>query len=103
MTAIGWSELGLAYVYMLASARNGTLYVGVTSDLVKRVYEHKAKLVKGFTSRYNVDKLVWFEQSDSIESAIAREKQLKEWKRAWKIELIEETNPYWNDLYAGIV
>lgn len=78
MTVIGWSELDLAYVYMLASARNGTLYVGVTSDLVKRVYEHKTKLVKGFTARYNVDKLVWFEQSDSIESAIAREKQLKE-------------------------
>lgn len=74
MTVIGWSELDLAYVYMLASARNGTLYVGVTSDLVKRVYEHKTKLVKGFTARYNVDKLVWFEQSDSIESAIAREK-----------------------------
>lgn len=103
MTVIGLSESHLAYVYILASARNGTLYVGVTSDLVKRVYEHKAKLVKGFTSRYNVDKLVWFEQSESIESAIAREKQLKEWKRAWKIELIEETNPYWNDLYASIV
>lgn len=103
MTVIGWSELDLAYVYMLASARNGTLYVGVTTDIVKRVHEHKSKLVKGFTSRYNVDKLVWFEQSDSIESAIVREKQLKEWKRAWKIELIEETNPYWNDLYAGIV
>lgn len=103
MTVIRLSESQLAYVYMLASARNGTLYVGVTSDLVKRVYEHKAKLVKGFTSRYNVDKLVWFEQSESIESAIAREKQLKEWKRAWKIELIEETNPYWNDLYASIV
>lgn len=102
MTVIVLSEPHLAYVYILASARNGTLYVGVTSDLVKRVYEHKAKLVKGFTSRYNIDKLVWFEQSDSIESAITREKQLKEWKRAWKTELIEKSNPYWNDLYSGL-
>lgn len=98
-----FSESHLAYVYFLASGRNGTLYIGVTSDLVKRVYEHKSKLVEGFTSRHNVDKFVWFEQSDSIESAIAREKQLKEWKRAWKIELIEKSNPYWNDLYAGLV
>jgi putative endonuclease len=77
--------------------------VGVTSDLIKRVYEHKSKLVEGFTTRYNIDKLVWFEQGDSIESAIAREKQLKAWKRAWKIDLIEQANPYWNDLYATIV
>jgi putative endonuclease len=75
----------------------------VTSDLVKRVYEHKNKLVDSFTCRYRVDKLVWFEQGDSIESAIAREKQLKAWKRAWKIDLIEKSNPYWNDLYASIV
>jgi len=103
MTDLNLSESTLAYVYILASGRNGTLYIGVTSDLVKRVYQHKAKLVEGFTSRYNIDELVWFEQSDSIESAIAREKQLKEWKRAWKIELIEKANPYWNDLYAGLV
>ncbi len=82
----------MAYVYMLASDRNGTLYVGVTSELVQRVYQHKSKLADGFTSRYNVNKLVWFEQSDSIESAIAREKQRKAWKRAWKIELIEKSN-----------
>ena len=103
MTVIVLNELVLAYVYILAGARNGSLYIGVTSDLVKRVYEHKAKVIKGFTSRYNIDKLVWFEQSDSIESVIAREKQLKEWKRAWKIELIEKSNPYWNDLYGGLV
>jgi len=96
MTDLNLSESYLAYVYILASGRNGTLYIGVTSDLVRRVYQHKAKLVEGFTSRYNIDNLVWFEQSDSIESAIAREKQLKEWKRAWKIELIEKANPYWN-------
>lgn len=96
-------RLVLAYVYLLASGRNGTLYVGVTSDLIKRIYEHKAKAVEGFTSRYNVDNLVWFEQSDSIESAIKREKQIKEWKRAWKIELIEKVNPYWNDLYPSIL
>ncbi len=103
MTVVVLSELDLAYFYILASARNGTLYIGVTSDLVKRVHEHKSNLVEGFTSRYNIDKLVWFEQSDSIESAITREKQLKEWKRAWKTELIEKSNPYWNDLYGGLV
>lgn len=93
----------MAYVYIVASRRNGTLYTGVTADLVKRVYEHKSKAVPGFTARHGVDQLVWFEQSDSIESAIVREKQIKEWKRAWKIELIEKSNPYWNDLYAAIV
>jgi putative endonuclease len=98
------AEVGLsAYVYILASTRNGTLYIGVTTDLVKRVYQHKEKLVEGFTTRYSVDKLVWFETADSIASAIVREKQLKEWKRAWKIELIEKANSYWNDLYADIV
>jgi len=102
MTVIVLREFHLAYVYIFASARNGTLYVGVTSDLVKRVHEHKTKVVKGFTSKYNIDTLVWFEQSDSIESAIAREKQLKEWKRAWNIELIEKSNPNWNDLYGGL-
>jgi putative endonuclease len=93
----------LAYVYIPANGRNGTLYIGVTSDLVKRVYEHKNKLVEGFTSRFSIDKLVWFQQGDSIESAIAREKQRKAWKRAWKIDLIEKSNPYFNDLYASIV
>jgi putative endonuclease len=98
------AEVGLsAYVYILASTRNGTSYIGVTTDLVKRIYQHKEKLVEGFTARYSVDKLVWFETADSIDSAIVREKQLKEWKHAWKIELIEKANSYWNDLYADIV
>jgi len=90
-------------VYILASRRNGTLYVGVTSDLVKRVWEHKSDVVKGFTERYSVHILVWFEQHDTMESAIAREKAIKEWKRRWKLELIERQNPEWRDLYAEIV
>ncbi len=93
----------MAYVYILASGRDSTLYTGVASDLVKRIYEHKSRIVEGFTSRFNVDKLVWFERTNSIESAITREKQIKVWKRAWKIEWIEKSNPYWNDLYAEIV
>jgi len=90
-------------VYILASGRNGTLYIGVTSDLVKRVWEHKNDLVRGFTSRYAVHALVWFERHDVMESAIAREKAIKEWKRRWKIELIERENPDWRDLYPEIV
>jgi putative endonuclease len=93
----------MAYIYMLASSRNGTLYIGVTSDLIKRIYEHKSKFVAGFTNKHQVDQLVWFEQVDSIRSAIVREKQLKAWKRAWKIELIEQANPYWHDLYDGLI
>ena len=89
-------------VYILASCRNGTLYVGVTSDLVKRIWEHKNDVVKGFTERYRVHTLVWFEQHDTMESAIAREKAIKEWKRRWKLELIERQNPEWRDLYAEI-
>lgn len=91
-----------SYVYLLASHRNGSLYVGVTSDLVKRVWEHKNKFVDGFTKQHNIDKLVWFEQHESIESAIVREKQIKKWNRAWKIREIEATNPYWNDLYLEL-
>ena len=87
------------YVYVLASERNGTLYVGVTSNLAKRIWEHKERLVPGFTSEYGVYKLVWYEQHGSAETAITREKRIKKWNRAWKIKLIEETNPYWNDLY----
>ncbi|MBM4181637.1 MAG: GIY-YIG nuclease family protein [Betaproteobacteria bacterium] len=87
---------------MLASQRNGTLYIGVTSDLVKRVYEHKQDLVDGFTKRYGVHSLVWFEQHETMESAITREKQLKKWNRAWKLRLIEENNSAWRDLYADI-
>ena len=93
----------MAFVYILASDRNGTLYVGVTSDLIQRIYQHKNKFVPSFTEKYGVDKLVWFEACDSIEAAIEREKQIKKWKRDWKIRLIEEKNPYWNDLYFSIV
>lgn len=89
-------------VYILASERNGTLYIGVTSDLVKRVWAHKNNLVEGFTKRYNVHHLVWYELHESMNSSIEREKKMKEWKRAWKIKLIEENNPNWNDLYDSI-
>jgi putative endonuclease len=90
------------HVYMLASDRNGTLYTGVTSSLLKRIWEHKEGLVEGFTKAYGVQKLVWFESHDSAESAITREKRIKKWNRAWKIRLIEEQNPYWNDLYLTL-
>lgn len=90
-------------VYILASKRNGTLYVGVTSDLVKRVWEHKQSIVEGFTKTHRVHKLVWFETSEDMKSAIQREKQIKKWNRAWKKELVEQSNPYWNDLYDSIV
>jgi putative endonuclease len=83
-------------------ARNTTLYLGVTNDLVRRVYEHRTKAVEGFTKRYAVDKLVWFEIHDNVEAAITREKELKKWRRDWKIRLIEEQNPEWTDLYPGI-
>jgi putative endonuclease len=89
-------------VYILASDRNGTLYIGVTSDLVKRVWQHREHVVEGFTDRYRVERLVWYEQHETMESAIAREKQLKKWRRAWKIRLIETNNPYWNDLWDRI-
>lgn len=87
------------YVYILASKRNGTLYIGVTNDLLKRVYQHKNDLVEGFTKKYGVHILVYWEQCGSIESAITREKQLKVWQRKWKIRIIEEMNPEWKDLY----
>jgi putative endonuclease len=90
-------------VYILASRRNGTLYVGVTSDLVKRVYEHKQDLADGFTRKYRIHQLAYFELAEDMLSAIAREKQIKKWKRAWKVELIERANPEWRDLYAEIV
>ena len=90
------------YVYILCSKRNGTLYIGITSDLIKRLYEHKNDLVNGFTKKYNVHNLVWYEIHESAESAITREKQIKKWKRAWKLELIEQGNPEWNDLYEII-
>jgi putative endonuclease len=90
-------------VYMLASGRNGTLYLGVTSNLVQRVWQHKEGLVEGFTKEYAVKQLVWCEQHESADAAITREKQIKQWNRVWKIRLIEEANPYWNDLYEKIV
>jgi putative endonuclease len=90
------------YVYILASRLGGTLYIGVTNDLVRRVFEHKSKLVEGFTERYDVVKLVYFEQFDDPENAVKREKRLKKWNRAWKIRLIEEQNPNWEDLYPTI-
>ena len=87
------------FVYIIASKRNRTLYIGVTSNLVKRVYEHKNKLVEDFTKKHNVHVLVHYETIEDINSAITREKQLKKWKRQWKIELIEKNNPNWKDLY----
>ncbi len=91
------------YVYMLANRKQGTLYIGVTNDLVRRIYEHREGLVESFTKRYHVDRLVYFETHDSIEAAIAREKKLKHWKRAWKTDLIERDNPDWRDLYPDIL
>ena len=90
------------YVYLLASQRNGTLYLGVTNDLVRRVYQHRTKATPGFTSRYGVARLVWFECYDDPTTAIAREKDIKKWRRAWKLRMIEETNPQWCDLYDEI-
>lgn len=89
-------------VYILASKRNGTLYIGVTSDLPKRIYEHKNHLTEGFTKQYDVSILVWYELHENVIEAIIKEKQLKKWKREWKIRLIEEGNPNWNDLYDDI-
>lgn len=90
-------------VYLLASRQRGTLYVGVTSDLIRRVYEHKHDVVEGFTRRHGVHTLVWYELHDTMESAILREKHIKAWKRAWKLQLIETANPDWTDLYTDIL
>jgi putative endonuclease len=90
------------WVYILASKVGGTLYIGVTNNLVRRLYEHREHLAEGFTDKYAVYRLVYFEQYDNIESAIRREKRLKKWNRAWKIRLIEENNPNWDDLYPSI-
>ena len=90
------------YVYILANKRNGTLYLGVTSDLIKRVWEHKNGLVEGFTKKYGVKILVYYEIHESAENAIKREKQIKKWRRAWKLKLIEEKNSEWRDLYVDI-
>ena len=90
------------YVYILASRIGGTLYIGVTNDLIRRIAEHRLKLTKGFTKKYEVDRLVYFEQFDDAENAIKRGKRLKKYNRAWKIRMIEELNPNWDDLYPGI-
>jgi putative endonuclease len=89
-------------VYLLASQRNGTLYIGVTSNLIQRIWQHREGLAEGFTKKYGVKTLVWYEQHATMESAIAREKALKKWNRAWKLKLIEQTNPQWRDLWPEI-
>lgn len=95
--------MGKTYcVYILASARNGTLYVGVTGDLAARTFTHREDLVQGFTRRYGVHRLVWFEATENVQAAILREKQIKKWNRAWKLRLIEASNPNWNDLYPTL-
>ncbi|OGE19262.1 hypothetical protein A3J19_04645 [Candidatus Daviesbacteria bacterium RIFCSPLOWO2_02_FULL_41_8] len=91
------------YVYIMASRKNGTLYTGVTSDLIKRIHQHKSEAIDGFTKKYNVHLLVYFEQTEDINSAIIREKRIKTWKRQWKIELIEKDNPNWKDLYRSLL
>ena len=90
-------------VYIIASQRNGTLYTGVTSDLIKRIWEHKNELVEGFTKKYRVYRLIYFELHPDMDSAITREKQIKKWNRKWKLRLIEEHNPDWNDLYQELL
>ncbi|MEO1240020.1 MAG: GIY-YIG nuclease family protein [Pseudomonadota bacterium] len=87
------------FVYIMASRRNGTIYIGVTSDLQKRVWEHREGKIEGFTKKYGCKMLVWFEPYDTIEAAITRERQMKEWKRSWKLRVIEENNPDWDDLF----
>ena len=92
----------IGYTYILASRKNGTLYVGVTSDLQKRAWQHRESVASGFSKKHNVRRLMYFENFDDISDAIAREKQLKNWKRAWKVQLIEERNPEWDDLYPAL-
>ena len=92
-----------AYIYIMSNKPQGTIYVGVTSDVIKRVYEHKNAYVDSFTKRYNLKQLVYYEVHDDINEAIKREKQLKNWKRVWKVELIVKMNPNWNDLYESLV
>ena len=91
------------YVYVLANKKNGTLYVGMTDDLVKRIWQHRNGLIDGFTKRYGLKTLVWFEAHESRESAFTRERQIKKWNRIWKLELIERMNPTWRDLYEDIL
>ena len=91
------------YVYILASQRNGTLYTGITNDLARRIWEHKFGYTKGFTHKYRLKMLVWFEHHTDVNAAIAREKRIKRWRRPWKLELIEADNPEWHDLYETLV
>ena len=90
-------------VYILENKQRGTLYIGVTSDLLKRVYQHRSNTVEGFSKKYDIHILVYIEQFENMYEAIKREKQLKKWKRVWKVELIENSNPEWNDLYSEII
>ena len=90
------------YVYILTNRKNGTLYIGVTNNLIKRVFEHKNKVFKGFTEKYDINKLIYYECYDNIEYAIQREKRMKKWNRNWKIELIEKNNKEWKDLYPDL-
>jgi len=90
------------YVYILASRKDGAIYVGITNDIVRRIYEHRTKAAPGFTSKYNITRLVWLEIYEDPISAISRERELKKWKRAWKVQLIEAQNPQWEDLYESI-
>jgi len=92
----------VSYVYIMASGMYGTLYTGVTSNLIRRVWEHREEMVDGFTKEYGVKNLVWFEQHADIYAAITREKQIKKWEREWKIRLIQQTNPLWRDLFPDI-
>lgn len=91
------------FVYIMASKRNGTLYTGVTSDLIRRIKEHKSKKHEGFTQKYNINKLVWFDCTNEVNSALNEEKRIKDWKRKYKIDLIEKNNPNWMDLYPGLL
>jgi len=90
-------------VYILSSKRNGTLYTGVTSNLIKRIWQHKNNAIEGFTKKYSIHFLVWYELHETMESAIQKEKNIKDWKRTWKLRLIEEKNPLWDDLYKGLL
>ena len=102
-TRLYFSRMKQPAVYLLASHRNGTLYVGVTSDLVRRIWQHRTHAAEGFTDKYGVTQLMWYEQHDTMESAIRREKSIKKWNRAWKINLIEKANPQWQDLWPEIL
>jgi len=96
-------KTGSYYIYILSNARDGTLYTGITNDLIRRVYEHKSGEIGGFTKKYKTNKLVYFEETADVQSAITREKRIKKWRRSWKIELIEKSNPQWRDLYYDII